>query len=137
MRVTADTNVLLRVTLRDDPLQARAAQEALREATLIAVTLPTLCEFAWVLSRSYRQTPDQVALAIRTILSIDKVRVDKAATEAGLAMMASGGDFADGVILFEGRRLGGETYLTFDKQAHGLTTAAGGKSLLLAGTPPA
>jgi hypothetical protein len=35
------------------------------------------------------------------------VLVDRPAVEAGLAVLASGGDFADGVIAFEGRRAGG------------------------------
>lgn len=32
-------------------------------------------------------------------------------------MLDSGGDFADGVIAFAGRSLGGEVFLSFDKQA--------------------
>jgi len=43
--------------------------------------------------------------------------MDRAAVEAGLAMADAGGDFADGVIAFEGRALGGETFVSFDKKA--------------------
>ncbi len=32
-------------------------------------------------------------------------------------MLEDGGDFADGVIAFEGRRLGGETFVSFDRLA--------------------
>lgn len=46
-------------------------------------------------------------------------------------MMDAGGDFADGAIAFEGRRLGGEVFVTFDKQAAQLITADGGKVDLL------
>ncbi len=36
---------------------------------------------------------------------------------AGLLMLDAGGDFADGVIAWEGKRLGGETFASFDKKA--------------------
>lgn len=44
MKITADTNVLARSILQDDPTQARAARKLLKDATLIAVSLPSLCE---------------------------------------------------------------------------------------------
>ena len=45
MRITADTNVLVRAAVRDDPRQARIAANTLARAELIAVPLPVLCEF--------------------------------------------------------------------------------------------
>lgn len=39
---------------------------------------------------------------IRSLLESAAVRVDRPAIEAGLAMLVAGGDFADGVIAFEG-----------------------------------
>jgi hypothetical protein len=42
------------------------------------------------------------------------VLVDRLAAEAGLAVLESGGDFADGVIAFEGRRAGGPVFVSFD-----------------------
>ena len=42
MRITADTNVLLRAVVADDKKQAEAAARILKEAELIAVTLPCL-----------------------------------------------------------------------------------------------
>ncbi len=49
-------------------------------------------------------------------------------------MLEAGGDFADGVIAFEGRRLGGEIFASFDRTAVGLVTAQGGDTHLL-GSP--
>ena len=40
-------------------------------------------------------------------------------------MLEAGGDFADGVIAFEGQWLGGETFVSFDKQAVALLQAQG------------
>lgn len=49
-------------------------------------------------------------------------------------MLAAGGDFADGVIAFEGRRLGGEVFASFDCEAVELVAAQGGDTRLL-GSP--
>lgn len=46
MKVIADTNVLLRITVRDDPPQEVAATAALRDAELISITLPLFVNFA-------------------------------------------------------------------------------------------
>jgi predicted nucleic-acid-binding protein len=49
LKITADTNVLVRAVVADDPAQSQAAIAALRGAEQIAVALPALCEFVWVL----------------------------------------------------------------------------------------
>ena len=126
MRITADTNVLVRAAVLDDPLQAAHAVELLRNADLIAVTLPALCEFVWVLGRGYSRTAAEIFGFIRTLLDSPCVRVDRLAAEAGLVVLAAGGDFADGVIAFEGRRLGGEIFASFDRRALELVAKNGG-----------
>jgi len=123
--------VLLRITLVDDREQAAAAAEGLKQADVIAITLPTLCEFSWTLRRAYRKTPAQVASAIRHWAAIEIVDMEHAAVEAGLRVLDSGGDFADGVIAFEGRRLGGEIFLTFDRKAASLLEQLGQSTRLL------
>ena len=42
MRITADTNILVRAAVLDDPPQAALAADLLRDAHVIAVTLPAL-----------------------------------------------------------------------------------------------
>lgn len=49
MKITADTNVLARAILQDDAAQCRTARKLLKDATLIAVSLPSLCELVWLL----------------------------------------------------------------------------------------
>lgn len=51
--------------------------------------------------------------------SIDStnVAVNRPAVEAGLAHLDAGGDFADGIIAYEGRWLGADTFVSFDRQA--------------------
>ena len=117
MKVTADTNVLVRILTRDDRQQSSLAEAALARAELIALTLPALCELVWVLSRGYRLPTPDIAAAIRRLLGTANVTIDRPATEAGLAALEAGGDFADGVIAYEGERLGAEIFLSFDRKA--------------------
>lgn len=131
MRVTADTNVLLRATIADDPDQARRAVELLGMAELIAMPLVALCEFVWVSRSAYRRPSREIADVIRTWLISPTVRLDRAAVEAGLAVLDAGGDFADGVIAFAGRQLGGAVFASFDRRAVELVAAAGGEARLL------
>ena len=131
MKVAVDTNVLVRAAVGDDPAQARVAAKVLTDAELIAVALPCLCEFVWVLRRVYNFQPSDAATAIRALLAAANVEVNRPAVEAGLLVLEAGGDFADGVIAYEGNWLGGETFVSFDKKAVALLTAQGQSARLL------
>jgi len=125
MRVTVDTNVLVRAVVRDDERQAMVAARLLKRAELIAVSLPCLCEFAWVLRRLYDFKRTDISAAIRALIDAINVSVDRPAVEAGLAVLDAGGDFADGLIAHEGTWLGGETFVSFDKTAVSLVAQHG------------
>jgi predicted nucleic-acid-binding protein len=131
MKITADANLLLRLIVEDSPAQEVAAAEALKSAELVAVSMHALCELAWVMRRQYRTTKQEVATAIRTIAGMRNVVLDRPALVAGLRMLDGGGDFADGVIAFDGQLLGGETLVSFDKQAVKLLQSAGNEAALL------
>ena len=60
MKITADTNVLVRALTDDHIEQSKAAQIALGKADMVALTIPTLCELVWVL-RSYRIPSSDIA----------------------------------------------------------------------------
>jgi predicted nucleic-acid-binding protein len=45
------------------------------------------------------------------------VVANRPAVEAGLALMDAGGDFADGIIAYEGSWLGADMFVSFDKTA--------------------
>jgi predicted nucleic-acid-binding protein len=51
--------------------------------------------------------------------------------EAGLAQLEAGGDFADGVIAHQGQWLGGDVFVSFDRQAVGLLRGQGVATQLL------
>ena len=131
MKVAVDTNVLVRAVVRDDPAQAGAAVKVLTDAGLIAVATPCLCELVWVLLRVYDFQSSDAAAAIRALLAAANVKVNRPAAEAGLSMLDAGGDFADGVIAYEGNWLGGETFVSFDKKAVALLSAQGESARLL------
>src|SRR5262249_26453627 len=117
VKVTADTNILVRAIVGDDPRQSRAAQQELAKADVVALALPALCELVWVLAQGYSISAADIAEAIRRLLNGANIVVNRPAAEAGLAMLAAGGDFADGVIAYEGSWLGAETFISFDKKA--------------------
>lgn len=131
MKVAVDTNVLVRAAVRDDPAQASIAAKVLTDAELIAVALPCLCELVWVLLRVYGFQSSDAAVAIRALLAAANVEVNRPAVEAGLSVLEAGGDFADGVIAYEGNWLGGETFVSFDQKAVALLTAQGQSARLL------
>lgn len=131
MKIAVDTNVLVRAVVCDDPAQASIATKTLIEAELIAIALPCLCEFVWVLLRVYGFQSSDAAGAIRALLAAANVEVNRPAVEAGLSMLEAGGDFADGVIAYEGHWLGGGTFVSFDKKAIDLLSAQGQSARLL------
>jgi len=131
MKITVDTNVLVRALVCDDPAQAQAAGKILSEATLIAVSLSCLCELTWVLRKVYAFQAADIVLAIRALMAATNVEMDRPAVEVGLVMLESGGDFADGVIAQEGRQLGGEIFASFDKRAVALLASKGHLAQLL------
>ena len=131
MKVVVDTNVLVRIFTDDDQAQNRAANDALDRADTVILTLPMLCELAWVLGRAYGTSRKDVAAIFRSLIESENVEVNRPAAEAGLAMLDAGGDFADGVIAYEGRRLGADAFLSFDRKAVRLLETLGEPAQLL------
>jgi predicted nucleic-acid-binding protein len=131
VKITADANVLVRAIVGDDKLQSAAAQDALANAEAIALTVPALCELVWVLSRGYKIPGPEIAQTLRSLLNAVNIEVNRPAAEAGLEMLEAGGDFADGVIAFEGEWLGGDVFISFDRKAVALLEKRGMSARLL------
>ncbi len=130
MKIIADTNILVRAATQDDPVQGPLARRLVTEAGLVAVTLPALCEFCWVLRSVYKFSNVEIGTAIRLLVESDNVALDRQAVEDGLAILDAGGDFADGVIAHNGQWLGGETFVSFDQKAVTLLGEQGVKVML-------
>jgi predicted nucleic-acid-binding protein len=131
VKITADTNVLVRMLTEDQAAQSKAAQAALQEAEMVAISISAICELVWVLSQGYKISSVDIADTIRGLLNSANVVVNRPAAEAGLALLDAGGDFADGIIAYEGRWLGANTFVSFDKKAVKLIKAQGDSAQLL------
>lgn len=117
MKVTADTNVLVCLLTRDDEKQALIAENILSKAEKVCVPTSVFCELVWVLMRLYRYSKEEVAAAIRTMTEIENLIYEKNTVDAGLEQLECGGDFADGVNEYTGRRIFDGQFVTFDKKA--------------------
>lgn len=117
-----DTNILLRATLNDDPVQSKAAQRLLRglgDKERGLVNLPVLLEFFWVLRSRYKLPKARLAAVMRDLLGVEHIEFEAlevagkalATYEAGIA------DFADMIIALRNRELGAARTFTFDRNA--------------------
>jgi predicted nucleic-acid-binding protein len=131
MKIAVDTNVLLRAIVADDEDQADKAAALLDTADMVAVSLQTLCELVCVLRSAYKVAKPDIAATIRALLDTRNVVANRPAAEAGLALLEAGGDFADGIIAWDGRFLGGEKFISFDRKAVSLLTKQGHSATLL------
>jgi predicted nucleic-acid-binding protein len=132
VNVTADTNVLVRAITGDDARQARIARATLEHADAVVLATPTLCELVWVLAQGYDAGAAEIGVVVRRLIAAANVVTNRPAAEAGLALLEAGGDFADGVIAYEGRRLGADVFISFDKKAVKLLEKSGEAARLLA-----
>ena len=87
MKLAVDTNVLVRAVVRDDAAQAKIAIKALTDADLIAVALPCLCEFVWVLCRVNNIEKADVISAILALMACKKEKKELATAVAGLPVL--------------------------------------------------
>ena len=125
MKITADTNILIRAITGDHPRQSPIAKAELSEAEMVALPLAALCELVWVLARGYREPRARISQAMRLLLASPNVAVNRPAAEAGLTLLEAGGDFADGAIAYEGRWLGAAEFISFDHEAVARLTTLG------------
>jgi len=131
MKMIADTNLLLRILLGDDPRQFKLALSAMENADAVVVTNHALCEMASVLRSRYGVWRAAIATTIRSLLDTKNIVLDSAAANAGLKTLDAGGDFADGVFAHQGAWLGGETFVSFDRKAVAALEKQGQKVKLL------
>jgi predicted nucleic-acid-binding protein len=117
-----DTNILLRATLNDDPVQSRAAQRLLKgldEDESGFVNLPVLMEFFWVLRSRYKLPQARLAAVMRDLLGVEYIEFEALeVVEKALATYGAGiADFADMIIALRNRELGAARTFTFDESA--------------------
>jgi predicted nucleic-acid-binding protein len=131
MKITADTDVLVGAAVQDDAHQARQASKLLQEADSVAVPVPVLCEFVWVLRRGHKKSSSDISDAIHRLINSAKVVVNRPAIELGLSVLDAGGDFADSAIAYEGDWLGADEFVSFDSKAVSVLKSQGTRARLL------
>jgi predicted nucleic-acid-binding protein len=117
-----DTNVLVRYITQDDKKQAALANsliENLDDASPGFVTLVTVVELSWVLESAYNFTRQQFAEVMQTLMTVDIIKLDRAAVVASAVRVyaANKADFADCLIERLSANAGCERTMTFDKAA--------------------
>ncbi|MFN0182523.1 MAG: type II toxin-antitoxin system VapC family toxin [Aquabacterium sp.] len=116
--IAVDTNILARFYCDDpsDPEAARQRPRAYRVLTgpePVFVPLTVVLEFEWVLRGFYRQPTAAFAAAVRHLLGLPRVTVERAETVAqALSLHERGLDFAD--ALHWAASAGCKGMITFD-----------------------
>lgn len=111
-----DTNVLVRLVVRDDADQVRAAEEFIASGAWVSHLV--LAETTWVLDAVYDRSMEQIATAIDMLLNHEHLTVQDAdvvaaATENFRKRPAIG--FSDCLVLEVARKAGHLPLGTFDR----------------------
>ncbi|PZQ89780.1 MAG: VapC toxin family PIN domain ribonuclease [Leifsonia xyli] len=131
MRITPDTNILVRAIVDDDPETSPRARALLEQAEEVVLTVVALAELDWVLRKQLKWPRELVVEVIRRMTATANVRCHRWTVDEGLAALEAGADFADGVIAYDGAWQHGETFVTLDRKAAAVVSVRGGEVLLL------
>ena len=114
--IALDTNVLVRLFVADDRLQAARAARLIASAQRIFVAKTVVLELVWVLSAVYATPRAAVIQALETLAGLQEVELeDRSAVEQAIALFGSGlDDFADALHLCSAA--GAESFATFDRK---------------------
>ena len=116
-----DTNVVIRLIVRDDEEQCRRAELAFRGAVAVGgawLASVVLVEVSWVLRVAYKFDRATIAAALERLVATAGVHVEDAATtQLALASFEKGSaDFADYFIVESARRSDALPLHTFDER---------------------
>ena len=118
-----DTNVLLRLLVRDDIAQYEAAARFVKDAVgrgeSFFINRIVVAELAWALARTYRRSREEISDAIEHILKTAEFEVE-GSTLVWVALheyQRSNVDFADCLIGALNRTAGCSATATFDRDA--------------------
>lgn len=113
MEIAVDTNILVRLLVKDHREQYAIAYQLLYESNSVVVTDTVLLETEWVLRSLYKQNRATIQLSFATLLDLPVVRLLEPKTiRRALGWHAEGMDFADAMHL---AKCGTRTLYTFDR----------------------
>ncbi|NOT85673.1 MAG: type II toxin-antitoxin system VapC family toxin [Methylococcaceae bacterium] len=94
--IALDTNVLARLVVNDDKVQAKEAANLIDSGVALFVPLTVMLELEWVLRGAYRLDVAAVLRTFEHLLSIRNISFERQANiEQALKHYAQGFDFAD------------------------------------------
>jgi predicted nucleic-acid-binding protein len=118
-----DTNVLIRLLVRDDTKQIQAAEAFVAPGAWVSHLV--LAEAMWVLDAVYERTPEQIATAIDMLLNHKSLTIqdaDVVGAAAGFFKRRPALGFSDCLVVEIARKAGHVPLGTFDR---GLAKATG------------
>jgi predicted nucleic-acid-binding protein len=128
--IAIDTNVLVRLLVRDNEPQflvaKRLVDDAALSATPVLVVLCVLLETEWVLRSRYKLDKPSIAAAFAQLLETRGMAFEHEPTvEEALYLWAQhpSADFADCLLLARAAQLGSTRFMTFDARAAKLPKA--------------
>lgn len=123
----ADTNVLVRLLVQDDPVQARRAEAFLKAHRPLWISTVVLVETCWVLSSVYAWNKAQLLACLQGLQDSPDVTLQapQAVREAVARFQAGRADFPECLALELARAEGQLPFGTFDKAGGKLPGAAG------------
>ena len=131
MSIAIDTNVLVRLLVRDDEAQFGAARRLVDEAAdaeePVLIMLCALLETEWVLRSRYKLDKATISSAFAQLLESGDVEFEHEPTvEEALHLWSqqSRADFADCLLSARAVHLGRSKFMTFDVEAARLPRAA-------------
>ncbi len=117
--IAADTNVLVRAIVGDEPRQAAAARAWMtaNEHRGVLVDHVVLVEFVWVLRSRYRLPREEIVRVLALVLSTGGIVVPEEHLVRGALedYRAGRGDFADHLIRHRAKAFGAAPMGTFDE----------------------
>lgn len=112
-----DSNLLVRLIVRDDPLQLAAAEAFVARGAWVSHLV--LVETVWVLDAVYQRTPAQIAAAVRLLLDHRQLSLQDAdIVESALQHFRgrTAPDFSDCLVVEVARRAGHLPLGSFDRR---------------------
>jgi len=119
--IAVDTNILVRLLVKDDERQTRKVtrffQRLDADGERAHVSDVVVCELMWVLRSAYDFDRADIARTLRSMIAARQLMFDSAdrLLRALSAFQAGRGDLADYVIREHARAAGADAVLTFDK----------------------
>lgn len=112
--IAVDTNVIVRLVTRDDPVQHEASYQLFQSQTVF-IPDTVILETEWVLRYAYDFTPSQICSAFRTLFGLKNVHLSNAQLIAKvIGWHESGLGFADAFHLASSQNC--TTFKTFDER---------------------